>query len=616
MMGPAYNTRADPADVTAGHTAGSAFAQLDRARVVRIETPEHVGLGFELAALGSRSAAVIVDVIVASAAGVAISLLAAALDRVTESELLRSLGATGALFAVFVIQWGYFFVSEGFFDGRTIGKKVLGIRVIGSGGTPITLQAAALRNLLRIVDFQPLGSSVIGLGLIALHPKSQRLGDILAGTVVVRDRGSEEIPEMRSAAGGTERPRLERRQFEVLEKYVQRRDSLPTTVRSQLTHRVARGMGDVVANDPRRTTMPLGELLGLLYEEERARQSDTSGTSLQAVQLVHAQSAAWRRCQELVDKAASRGLSALSEPELEEFTGLYREVSADLARAHTYGGSLRLCFHLERLVGQAHNLFYQDRTEGFSVLEWVRHGFPRALRRHAAYVVASALLLFAPALLTYAAVRGDTELGRRLASPEMVTRAEEARERLDRGDPYIDVPQVQMSIVSSRVMTNNIQVSLFAAAGGILAGVGTAAVLLLNGVYLGAVFALFDAQGAGAQLWTFVLPHGVLEMTAIMVAGAAGLVLARALIAPGRRTRGRALREDGKESLSLIAGSGLLLVFAGLIEGFVSPARVAPSFKLGFAAVVAVLMMLYLMSGSASARPEHAADEATADPAL
>jgi uncharacterized membrane protein SpoIIM required for sporulation/uncharacterized RDD family membrane protein YckC len=589
---------------------GDGFAQLDRARVVRIETPEHVGIGFELAAIGSRSAAVVVDVIVSSAAAGAISLLVTVLDQVSESELLRSLGTTGALFALFAIQWGYFFVSEGFFDGRTIGKKALGLRVIGAGGTPITLQAAALRNLLRIIDFQPVGSSLVGLGLIALHPKSQRLGDILAGTVVVRDRGSQEIPEKRSAEFGRERPRLDRRRFEVLEKYVRRRETLQPAVRNQLTQSVARGMGDVVANDARRTSMSLDELLGRLYREERTRQSDAGGTSMQAVQLVRAQSGAWNRCQELVDKASSRGLSSLSETELEEFTGLYREISADLARAHTYGGSLRLCFYLERLVGQAHNLFYQDRTEGFSVLEWIRSGFPRVLRRHAEYVAVSAALLFAPAFLTYAAVRDDVELGRRLAPPEMVTRAEEARERLDRGDPYIDVPQVQMSILSSRVMTNNIQVSLFAAAGGILAGIGTVIVLLTNGVHLGSVFALFDAQGAGAQLWTFVLPHGVLEMTAIVVAGAAGLVLAHALVAPGRRTRGRALREEGKESLSLVAGAGMLLVLAGLIEGFISPARIAPALKIGFATLVAVLMVLYFTSGRTS--PEASRREAKA----
>lgn len=588
--------------VVAGVGGGvGGFVHLDRARVVRVETPEHVRLGFELAAVGSRSAAVIADAIIVGLLMGTILLLLFVLGQITSSELILSLGTTGAAFAVFAVQWGYFFLSEGFFDGRTPGKKAVGIRVIGAGGTPVTLQAAALRNLIRIIDFQPLGSSLIGLGLIALHPKSQRLGDILAGTVVVRDRGSQEIPEQRVVESGRERPRLDRRQFDVLERYIGRRDTLPSSVLDPLTESVARGMGDAIAKDPRRSSTPLEELLGQLYEEERARQSVASGTQAQAVQLVRAQSGAWRRCQELVDKASAHGLGALDEAELQEFTGLYREVSADLARADTYGGSLRLRFHLERLVGAAHNLFYQERTEGFSVVDWVRYGFPRVLRRHGTYVVFAAGLLFAPAVLSYRAVHEDVELGRRLVPPTMVTRAEEARARLERGDPYIDVPQVQMSVLSSRVMTNNIQVSFFAVAGGLLAGLGTAVVLLVNGVHLGSVFALYDVQGAGSLLWTFVLPHGVLEMTAIVIAGAAGLVLGHAVLAPGRRTRGRALREDGRDSLSLIAGAGVLLVVAGLIEGFVSPARIPAPFKLGFAAVVAVLMALYLTSGRASA---------------
>ena len=175
-----------------------------------------------------------------------------------------------------------------------------------------------------------------------------------------------------------------------------------------------------------------------------------------------------------MDKAARRGLGTLSENELEEFTSLYREVASDLARAHTYGGSLRLCFYLERLVGEAHNVFYRERTYGFLALEWLRTGFPGTLRRHRGYVAVAATLLFAPALVTYAGVRDDVEAGRRLAPPAMVTRAEEAADRLRRGDPYIDVPPVQMSVFSSSVMTNNVQVAFLAAAGGIFAGLGTA----------------------------------------------------------------------------------------------------------------------------------------------
>ncbi|HET9948193.1 MAG TPA: RDD family protein, partial [Longimicrobiales bacterium] len=198
--------------------ADSGFAQLDRARLVRIETPEHVRLGFELAAIGSRFAAASVDLMVMAVLTTAILFALAGLGQLSASEWVQSFGAAGAALALFVVQWGYFFVAEGFFDGRTLGKRALGLRVIGAEGTPITKEAAALRNLLRVADVQPAGSSLIGLGLIALHPRAQRLGDIVAGTVVVRDRGHAEIPEQRAAATELGRPRLDPQRFEVLGK--------------------------------------------------------------------------------------------------------------------------------------------------------------------------------------------------------------------------------------------------------------------------------------------------------------------------------------------------------------------------------------------------------------
>lgn len=579
--------------------APSGFAHLDRARSLEVETPEHVRLGFELAGVGSRAAAVTLDLMILGAAGLVAFTALAAGPALTGSEWISSLGGTAAIFLLFLLQWGYFFIAEGFFGGRTLGKKWIGLRVIGQRGVPITLQASALRNLLRIVDFQPAFSSMVGLGLIVFHPRSQRLGDIVAGTVVVRDRGDDAIPEEAPAEGLAERPYLDPRRFQVLEGYVRRRDGLPEKVRSRLAGRVGQAMGPVVAEHPSRHTKTLDDLLVELYEEERPRQTLAHGTNVQAVQLVRSQSAKWKRLRILVDKAGRRGLSALSGDELQEFTELYRQVVADLARAHTYGGSLRLCFHLERLASQAHNLFYRDSREGPSITEWLRGGFPSTLRARRSYVLVSAALLFLPAFITYAGVRLDPSVGRDLVPVQMVTRAEEAGDRLARGEQYVDIPPVQMSVFSSAIMTNNLQVAFVAVAGGILAGLGTLAILVFNGIHLGSVFALFNLEGAERMLWIWVLPHGVVELTAIVVAGAAGLCLGKVILAPGRRTRARALQEEGRIVLSLVAGAGVLLVLAGLIEGFVSPARVPDVFKILFSASVAVLLFLYLGASGA-----------------
>lgn len=583
--------------------APTGFAHLDAARSVRIETPEHVPIGFELAGIGSRGAAVILDVV---ALGITASVLAVAgmgFAGLGVTEWVANAGFAVYLLVLFALQWGYFFVAEGFFNGRTLGKHALGLRVVGEGGTRVTLQASALRNLVRFVDIQPVGTSLVGLGLIALHPRAQRLGDMVAGTVVVRDRRpTHEIPEMEAATGGTGRSSLEPRQFDVLAGYIRRRDALPKDVRRRLAGRVADAMEPALLRRGR-LEASLDQLLTELHESEEALHAPGGGANMQAVALVRAQAPVWKRFRSLTDRAGRRGLAALDEEELAEFTSLYREVSADFARARTYGGSLQLCFHLESLVGEAHNLFYRGGDDGFDFVGWLRRGFPAAVRRNRGFVLGAAALLFLPAAVTWGSVTDDPELGRRILPPEIVSRAEESGDRLRRGEPYVEVPSVQMSVFSSSIMTNNLQVAFLAAAGGILAGLGTVAILVLNGIHLGSVFGMFGTHGGAGLLWSFVHPHGVLELTAITISGGAGLILGWAVLAPGRRTRGRALREDGRVALSLLGGAGVLLVLAGLVEGFVSPARLAPFLKEAFSATVAVLLALYLAGVSLRGGP-------------
>jgi uncharacterized membrane protein SpoIIM required for sporulation len=154
-----------------------------------------------------------------------------------------------------------------------------------------------------------------------------------------------------------------------------------------------------------------------------------------------------------------------------------------------------------------------------------------------------------------------------------------------------------MPVMASGIIANNVQVTFVAFAGGILAGIGTVLALVFNGVLLGGVAAAFANQGQSLHLWTFVLPHGIIELMAIAIAGGAGLWLGSALWMPGRRTRREALTMRGREAVGLIAGTTLLLIVAGLIEGFVSPAPIPRAAKLGFALLTAVLLALYLLFG-------------------
>jgi uncharacterized membrane protein SpoIIM required for sporulation len=161
--------------------------------------------------------------------------------------------------------------------------------------------------------------------------------------------------------------------------------------------------------------------------------------------------------------------------------------------------------------------------------------------------------------------------------------------------------------MASQIISNNVQVTFAVFGFGITAGIGTLLLLLMNGVSLGGVFGLYQSKGILPLLLAFVAPHSVLELSAVCVAGGAGLLIAAALVLPGPRTRRAALAENSRRAMRLIAASTLFLIVAGSLEGMVSPIPYWPlSLKLIVAAFTAILIYLYLRGGvvSAAARTE------------
>jgi uncharacterized membrane protein SpoIIM required for sporulation/uncharacterized RDD family membrane protein YckC len=581
----------------------AAYAISDRQ--VDVETPEHVSVGYELADLGSRFTAMLVDgllLVVVFLGLVALILLGAAagLGKVVPGNLV---------FALFILVWflisaGYYVFYEGFRDGQTPGKKMMKIRVVQDGGFPVSFRAAAVRNLMRVVDMQPAPSWGFAALSMMLHPQTKRLGDLAAGTVVVRDRTGQPIPEERvddrAAVAMLGPPRLTDQEFAALSMYAQRRAALEFGVRAQLAGTLMQRLGARFAGDPRVGKMTSDQFLGEVFGEEHARRkaSGAGGRagSPQATALFRRQKPLWDEYDRMLDEARRAGLAAMGERRVSRFAGLYREVAADLARARTYGGSPELLFTLERAVGAGHNLLYTAPTGGWRGFRgWITGGFPALVRMRWRPILAAAVLLYLPAVLTFAAVRHDPAAGRRMLPAGLMQRAEEAEQRQLQGKGYVSPEDFGgMPIMASAIMANNVKVTFLAFAAGILAGLGTALVLIFNGIELGAVAAVFANYGANLQLWSFILPHGVIELTAICIAGGGGLWLGSAFLLPGRRTRREALVVRGREAVSLIGGTAVMLVAAGLIEGFISPSDLPREVKLGLAAVFALLLVLYL----------------------
>lgn len=593
----------------------------DAPRILTVETPEQVDLGFELADLGSRFTALVLDGLVIGGSLLAVLLLALWLGyNVDFSPTFGGWAMAALLLLIFLLIWGYFVYWEGYHNGRTPGKRWAGVRVIHDGGHPLTLRGAAIRNLLRVIDAQPGLTWMVGGAVMMLHPRTRRLGDMAAGTLVIRDRGASELSEEeleRLASAPDERPRLDDEAFEALDRFVARRDQLGRDARARLVERLteavashlpgpeptagvaAAGAGAKGEKAGSRAAAERAEgRLVALWERESQRRAAGSGSSPLATGLVRARAAEWVEYRRLTERASRRGLDRLSAGELERFAILYRATAADLARARTYGAGWPVVFSLEGWVGAGHNLLYRHTDRSWrGLVAWLRHGFPALVRARLGYVALAAALLFLPAFGVFATVRQDPGLAGDLLPHEMLERARTAPERASQGGQYVDVPEVFMPVMSSSIIANNVQVTFLAFAGGILVGLGTGLILVMNGVFLGAVVALFHNEGAGGLLWEFVAAHGFIELTAICIAGGAGLLLGSGLVLPGRRRRADALAERARESVSLLAGTTLLLVLAGLLEGFVSPARIPATAKLVIAATVAIAVIAYLVAG-------------------
>ena len=164
----------------------------------QVKTPEYVSLQFQLANLGSRATASIIDHLIILVAQVITIVAFSFLGLLTAEVSPMSPGWIIAIIfiIIFAFNFGYFIISEYFWGGRTIGKRILGIRVIQENGHNITFLSSIIRNFLRLIDMLP-SSYALGILMVFLHSKHKRLGDLAAGTIVVHERGKQETPKLR-----------------------------------------------------------------------------------------------------------------------------------------------------------------------------------------------------------------------------------------------------------------------------------------------------------------------------------------------------------------------------------------------------------------------------------
>ncbi|MGH7471315.1 MAG: stage II sporulation protein M, partial [Longimicrobiales bacterium] len=586
-------------------------------QVIDIETPEQVVFSYTVAGIGSRSAAALIDhlIIIGSLILLALFYLFVIVPvlHVPSGATLFSQRAGGWALAIllllqFVAQWGYYVLFEGLWDGQTPGKRWLRLRVVQDGGYSISFAPSAARNIARIIDMQPGIFYLVGLTAVAVSKTGKRAGDQLAGTIVVREHilplTAPAVPEPKRAAAITAATAaLSDEELELLQRFLSRVDTLDgarmTTLAAQLAARFK-------AHLPADTE----QLAALRILAEREREARTHGVSARGdtgaareqYALVAEGSARWSRFAHSLTDVQRRGLQHMSGEEVARFVAEYREIATDLARLSTAarGHDLDAIFRLSRLVAGGHNLIYRrERMAGRAIARYLFTTVPAELRRSVAPILAAALLLFGSGVATYLGVVRDPALVEELVSPAMIDRAEVDAARARRGDRrYIDVEDYARPVIASSVLRNNVQVAFLAFASGLTAGVFTVLLLFFNGVSIGAVFGLFQTRDVLQLILDFVVAHSVFELTAICIAGGAGFVIARAILLPAARTRREALVQQGQRALRLLTAAAFFLLFAGAIEGLISPrVDLSFAFKSGVALVSALLVGVYVTLG-------------------
>lgn len=308
--------------------------------------------------------------------------------------------------------------------------------------------------------------------------------------------------------------------------------------------------------------------------------------NLREEQFIRNNSNIWRELEELSTIVNKKGIKSLGSKDVKRFLHLFRQTSHHLAYARTHYKESTVIGYLNSLLGKCHsNIYAVRKVSPGEFIKYIIYGFPNALRENRWFVAASTAFFTLGFLIAFLLVSSNSQNAGIFLPAHMV-------EGVKSGAAG-NGGQWNYPLMSSYIMVNNISVSLRAFVFGITFGLGTIYVLFSNGALLGALTSLIYMYGSPLKYWSLILPHGVIELTAIFISGAAGLMIAKYLLIPGELSRRHSLIYGAKKSASLILGVVLMLVIAGIIEGFYTPLNIAETTKLVFAGITGIALAIY-----------------------
>lgn len=318
-------------------------------------------------------------------------------------------------------------------------------------------------------------------------------------------------------------------------------------------------------------------------------------------ELLRSRRSDWERLSALVSRA-QRDVRQLEPADLAALSRLYRATAADLALARRDFPHHQVTQYLNQLVATAHAVIYQSEPLALERLKrFFLAGFPQTFRRTLPFFVVATALFVVPALIVGLVTSWNPEASRWLLPAQV----QQLLPLIEQRELWTTIPVEQRPYASAFIMRNNIQVIFLAFGGGVLLGLLTLYIMVSNGLLIGGLTGLTHHYGVGFDLWTFVIGHGVIELTVIFMAGGAGLALGWALINPGLLRRRDALNLAARSAVRIIGGAVPLLVLAGIIEGFISPNEAIPwpvKWAVGLGSGLLLYTYLFLAGREAGSR--------------